>query len=162
MQMKMPAVLVIALALAAPGATSFAKDKGKDKDKGKGRSSESGGRDDDGGRRGDGSHDDDRDHDRRDGKITICHVPPGNPSNRRTLSVGESAWSAHQGHGDYRGPCRRGNGHPSPSPNGDFERYDRNRNGVISADEWPGDAGTFDRLDVDNDGVISRREFRRY
>ena len=39
------------------------------------------------------------------GKITICHVPPGNPDNAKTLSVGVDAWSGHQGHGDTCGPC---------------------------------------------------------
>lgn len=38
-------------------------------------------------------------------KATICHVPPGNPANQHTLSVGESAVSAHLKHGDYEGEC---------------------------------------------------------
>lgn len=38
-------------------------------------------------------------------KITICHVPPGNPANAKTLSVGASAWPAHEGHGDTMGVC---------------------------------------------------------
>lgn len=38
-------------------------------------------------------------------KVTICHIPPGNPGNYRTLSVGESAVSSHLGHGDYEGEC---------------------------------------------------------
>jgi hypothetical protein len=37
--------------------------------------------------------------------ITICHIPPGNPANRRTLVVGIGAWPGHQGHGDTLGPC---------------------------------------------------------
>lgn len=43
-------------------------------------------------------------------KITICHIPPGNPSKPRTLTVGASAWPGHQGHGDTEGAC------PPPSP----------------------------------------------
>lgn len=39
-------------------------------------------------------------------KVEICHIPPGNPGNRRTLSVGASAVDAHLRHGDYEGPCR--------------------------------------------------------
>jgi hypothetical protein len=39
-------------------------------------------------------------------KVTICHVPPGNPGNRHTITVGESAVSAHLRHGDSVGPCR--------------------------------------------------------
>jgi hypothetical protein len=38
-------------------------------------------------------------------RLTICHVPPGNPDARRTLTVSESAWGAHQCHGDTMGPC---------------------------------------------------------
>lgn len=38
-------------------------------------------------------------------QVTICHVPPGNPSKRRTLTIGASAWPAHQAHGDTEGAC---------------------------------------------------------
>lgn len=43
-------------------------------------------------------------------KITICHIPPGNPGKPRTLSIGASAWAGHQGHGDTEGAC------PPPTP----------------------------------------------
>lgn len=44
-----------------------------------------------------------------DGKVTICHFPPGNPSNRHTLSISPSALSAHcMNHGDTCGPCDEG------------------------------------------------------
>jgi hypothetical protein len=39
------------------------------------------------------------------GKITICHVPPGNPANKHTLTISVSAWPAHQAHGDTMGAC---------------------------------------------------------
>lgn len=36
----------------------------------------------------------------------VCHRPPGNPDNERTIRVGsEAAVEAHLGHGDERGPC---------------------------------------------------------
>lgn len=38
-------------------------------------------------------------------KMTICHIPPGNPSKKKTLSIGSSAWPAHQAHGDTEGEC---------------------------------------------------------
>jgi hypothetical protein len=41
-----------------------------------------------------------------DAQITICHVPPGNPSHHVTITVGASAWPAHQAHGDTKGPCQ--------------------------------------------------------
>jgi hypothetical protein len=43
------------------------------------------------------------DHD----KCTICHLPPGNPANAQTLTIGCSAVQAHlRNHpGDCLGPC---------------------------------------------------------
>jgi len=38
-------------------------------------------------------------------KITICHIPPGNNSNPQTIEIPESAWPAHQAHGDTKGAC---------------------------------------------------------
>ena len=49
---------------------------------------------------------DDDDDDSGHSKVTICHLPPGNPSNAQTLSVGQSAVSAHLAHGDYLGECQ--------------------------------------------------------
>lgn len=38
-------------------------------------------------------------------RITVCHVPPGNPDARHTIEIGAPAWQAHEGHGDHEGPC---------------------------------------------------------
>jgi len=38
-------------------------------------------------------------------RLTICHIPPGNRDARKTMTVPESAWSAHEAHGDLLGPC---------------------------------------------------------
>jgi len=38
-------------------------------------------------------------------KVTICHIPPGNPSNAHTITVGAPAVPAHLAHGDTLGPC---------------------------------------------------------
>lgn len=55
---------------------------------------------------GDGDDDDgDDDDDDRSEKVTICHMPPGNPSKAKTLSVNESALQSHLGHGDHEGAC---------------------------------------------------------
>jgi len=38
-------------------------------------------------------------------KVTICHIPPGNPANAHTITVGAPAVPAHLAHGDTLGPC---------------------------------------------------------
>jgi hypothetical protein len=40
-----------------------------------------------------------------DGFVTLCHVPPGNPANAHTITVGAPAANAHLNHGDTLGPC---------------------------------------------------------
>lgn len=48
------------------------------------------------------------------GKVTLCHIPPGNPANAHTISVSTSAWPAHARHGDTLGPCDAGTGGEEP------------------------------------------------
>ena len=38
-------------------------------------------------------------------RVTICHIPPGNPAKPKTLSVGAAAVPAHLAHGDTLGQC---------------------------------------------------------
>ena len=39
-------------------------------------------------------------------KVTICHIPPGNPANAHTIVVGAPAVPAHlANHGDSVGEC---------------------------------------------------------
>ena len=38
-------------------------------------------------------------------KVTICHIPPGNPNNPQTITVSVNALQAHLAHGDTLGPC---------------------------------------------------------
>ena len=68
----------------------------------------------------DDDEDDDNDHatssprskkdkdDDRDEKVKICHIPPGNPAGKHTITVGESALKAHLAHGDTKGACAGG------------------------------------------------------
>ncbi|MBN1450521.1 MAG: hypothetical protein JW963_05845 [Anaerolineales bacterium] len=38
-------------------------------------------------------------------KVTICHIPSGNPANAHTITVSANALDAHLAHGDTQGPC---------------------------------------------------------
>jgi hypothetical protein len=49
--------------------------------------------------------DGDGDNDDHWSMVTICHIPPGNPANAHTITVGAPATSAHLDHGDYLGTC---------------------------------------------------------
>ncbi len=39
------------------------------------------------------------------GKVVMCHVPPGNPSNAHAITISPNAVPAHLAHGDYFGVC---------------------------------------------------------
>jgi len=155
MHLRLPVVLLSAFALASPGAMAHGKDKNKDKKEHKSDDQRGDRHDDD----DDGDERDHRNHrdDGRRGKITICHIPPGNRSARHTISVSESAWQAHQGHGDHRGACGRG----GTSQGRRFSELDTNHDGVLSFSEFHGERAAFDRLDRNHNGSISREEFSR-
>ncbi len=38
-------------------------------------------------------------------KVTICHIPPGNPANAHTITISANALAAHMAHGDTTGIC---------------------------------------------------------
>ena len=38
-------------------------------------------------------------------KVEVCHIPPGNPDNARTITISENAVPAHLDHGDHLGAC---------------------------------------------------------
>jgi hypothetical protein len=40
-----------------------------------------------------------------DGKVTICHIPPGNPANAKTKTIGADSVPDHLAHGDFIGVC---------------------------------------------------------
>jgi hypothetical protein len=52
----------------------------------------------------DDEDDDEDDHGKKD-KVTICHIPPGNPGNAHTINVSGNAENAHLAHGDTLGEC---------------------------------------------------------
>ena len=56
---------------------------------------------------------------------TICHIPPGNPGNNHTITIGESALSAHLDHGDVLGTCDY-----EPKSNSYEENINMNENAI--------------------------------
>ena len=54
--------------------------------------------------------------------VTLCHIPPGNPDNAHTLTVGAPAVNAHLRHGDRLGACEGSSepdaGTPPPTTDG--------------------------------------------
>lgn len=42
------------------------------------------------------------------GKVDVCHIPPGNPANAHTINVSVNAVPAHLAHGDFLGACDGG------------------------------------------------------
>lgn len=40
-----------------------------------------------------------------DGRVTICHIPPGNEDNAHEIVVSSNAVNAHLQHGDLLGAC---------------------------------------------------------
>ena len=46
-----------------------------------------------------------KDSNNKNSKVTICHVPPGNPSNVHSITISKNALKAHLAHGDFFGNC---------------------------------------------------------
>ena len=38
-------------------------------------------------------------------KVTLCHIPPGNPAKAKTIMVDETSVADHLAHGEYLGAC---------------------------------------------------------
>jgi len=79
-------------------------------------------------------------------RLTICHIPPGNPDARRTMEVPENAWPGHESHGDALGPCDGYAGDPKRGKKADKAKK---RNRRVSGDEG-GAAG--DEIESDDEG----------
>jgi hypothetical protein len=69
-------------------------------------------------------------------KVTICHVPPGNPDNAHTIRVGENAAARHLDRhaGDFEGRCG-GNGNGNGNGNGRDDDCDDDDNGITTSSE---------------------------
>ncbi len=114
-------------------------DEGDDDDEGE-NGDEGDDNDDDNGNEGDddeGENDGEGEDDSK--KLVICHIPPGNPDNSRTISISESAWPAHEAHGDSMGACGEGDDDDSDDGDGSDDGDDEDDNG--ENDDDGGDDG---------------------
>lgn len=75
-------------------------------------------------------------------KITICHIPPGNPNNKRTLTISTSALQAHINHGDVMGSCDE-----SSKGTSDKDTTDKDTGGKDTTDKDAGGKDTSDPQD---------------
>jgi len=74
-------------------------------------------------------------------KTTICHIPPGNPSNAHTLCIGNAGVPAHlRNHGDYLGVCH--NETPCPPPPAPTGAGGSDQGGGSAGTPGGGNAGT--------------------
>ncbi len=93
--------------------------KGKGGSSGKGKGSSGCGKGSSGGCGDDSCDDSDCSDDGSSGgsskKAEICHIPPGNPDNAKTLSVSVNAVAAHLAHGDSEGACGTSVAGPDPA-----------------------------------------------
>ncbi|MBX9853088.1 MAG: hypothetical protein K2X86_15200, partial [Cytophagaceae bacterium] len=55
-------------------------------------------------------------------KVTICHLPPGNPDNTQTIVIPKSALKAHLDHGDKIGECPKIEPKPEKKNNFDIDK----------------------------------------
>ena len=53
-------------------------------------------------------------------KVSVCHVPPGNPDNAHIICIAPSAVPAHLGHGCVLGDCSTPVGLPDNDPTGGY------------------------------------------
>lgn len=70
-------------------------------------------------------------------KVTICHVPPGNPANAHTIHISSTAWAAHDKNhpGDYLGSCNREAAKVKEVPNPTDTQSPRTENRISYAKE---------------------------
>jgi hypothetical protein len=76
------------------------------------------------------------------GKITICHIPPGNPANAHTITVGLPALKAHTKHGDTLGACGGDGGTGGETDAGTGGETDAGTGGETDAGSGDVDAGS--------------------
>ncbi|MCH7526288.1 MAG: hypothetical protein IID39_02520 [Planctomycetes bacterium] len=94
-------------------------------------------------------------------KVTVCHVPPGDPGNPITIEVGASALNAHLAHGDFEGACQDSSANNAPTDtdnDGILDTYD-SCDGTPTDESVDSSGCSCSQLDIDADGVSNCDDF---
>jgi len=86
-------------------------------------------------------------------KVTICHIPPGNPENAHTIVVGGSAVAAHLAHGDFEGECDGDEGATDDDLDDDGEADDANDVKVLVCHFPPGNPENQKTIEISEDSL---------
>ncbi len=81
-------------------------------------------------------------------RVELCHIPPGDPDNLHTITVGASAVDAHLAHGDYLGACVVGDDDDDGVPDDTDNCPD-----TAESEQADADGCSCSQLDFDTDGV---------
>jgi len=86
-------------------------------------------------------------------KVTICHIPPGNPENAHTIVVGGSAVAAHLAHGDFEGECDGDEGATDDDLDDDGEADDADDVKVLVCHFPPGNPENPKTIEISEDSL---------
>ena len=89
------------------------------------------------------------DEEEEEEKVTICHLPGGNPGNQHTITVGAPATDAHLAHGDSLGECDEATAEPTKQEQA-LEAFCERRSHHARCDELNGDS-TESAVDLEGD-----------
>ncbi len=68
-------------------------------------------------------------------RVTVCHIPPGNPAAKHTLTISRNALNAHLAHGDVLGTCEDQKG-KGPDKKNDNKGKGSGNGGAKSVNAW--------------------------
>lgn len=69
-------------------------------------------------------------------RVTICHIPPGNPAAKHTLTISKNALNAHLAHGDVLGTCEDQKGKNPADKKNDNKGKGSGNGGAKSVNAW--------------------------
>jgi hypothetical protein len=86
-------------------------------------------------------------------KVTICHIPPGNPENAHTIVVGAAAVGAHLAHGDFEGECDGDEGATDDDLDDDGEPDDADAVKIVICHFPPGNPENPQTIEISEDAL---------